>query len=248
MEDNESPQAHAMNSNHGVVQGPDRYAGRLGDFRAVGKSSGFRADELVGRTTNPHVFAGSKPRRFGSARSQEGMVDRVEDASLHSQHDRLLREARWLLNSQTNDILKYRAELQKRPRLDGIDLGRMRTFGPSSINMRITHEDGANSQFTGLEDMVRYRQSVGDERWLIQRNAIELESRRIRHRQRDAGLTLLEISFGDAGRPLHDDEPEVFKREADLRELEITIQRQEPALGARQQATNCFRLRTEHRR
>ena len=92
-----------------------------------------------------------------------------------------------------------------------LNLGRMRAFRPSAIITRVTHEDGRNSQFTGLEDTVRHRQSVRDKRRLVEFDAVELQSRRIRHRQRDAGLILFEISLGDTGRTLHDDELEVFE-------------------------------------
>ena len=77
--------------------------------------------------------------------------------------------------------------------------------------MHVTHKDGSNSEFTGLEDTVRHGQSVRDERRLLELDAVELQSRRIRHRERDTGLILFEISFGGAGRTLHDDELEASK-------------------------------------
>jgi len=144
--------------------------------------------------------------------------------------------------------LKYRAELQKRPGLDGFDLSRTRTFGPSAITMHVAHEDGPDSQFAGLEDPVRRRRSVRDKRRLTKPDAIELQSRRICHRERDAGLILFEISLGGAGRTLYDDKPEVFKLQAGLNVFKIAGKRQQLALGARQQPDDLFRVHTAHRR
>ena len=95
---------------------------------------------------------------------------------------------------------------------------------------------------------MRHRYSVRDKRRLIQFDAIELQSRRIRHRQRDAGLILFEISFGGTGRTLNDDKPEVFKLQAGLKVFKTARKWQQPALRARQKADNLFRVLAAHRR
>jgi hypothetical protein len=61
-------------------------------------------------------------------------------------------------------------------------------------------------------------------------------------------LILFEISLGGAGRTLHDDKPKVFKMQAGLNVFKIAGKRQQPALGAGQQADDLFRVRAVRRR